>query len=123
MPRTTKPKSPKVPKYPCRDLYAKIYEARLGCECWAEWRFHPVRKWRFDYAFPKEMVAVEIDGGLFIGGRHSGGMGQKRDFEKLNAAAEMGWRVFHFTPGERLKTTTLTQLHNALKYSSDGTIH
>src|SRR6187551_2874790 len=28
-----------------------------------EHRFHPTRKWRFDYAFPIAMLAVEIEGG------------------------------------------------------------
>jgi very-short-patch-repair endonuclease len=63
-----------------------------------EYRFHPTRKWRFDAAFPERMIAVEIDGGAFIGGRHTRGAGFKRDCEKLNAAALMGWRVFRFLP-------------------------
>ncbi len=63
-----------------------------------EHRFHPVRKWRFDLAIPSALVAVEIDGGVWSGGRHSGGAGQIKDMEKLNAAAILGWRVLRFTP-------------------------
>ena len=111
----------KIPKYPCRDLYSKVLTVKLGCECLAELPFHPKRKWRFDYAFPNEKVAIEIDGGLFNAykgehaGRHSGGIGQKKDFEKLNAAAELGWLVFHYIPSEKMLATTFIQLHNALK--------
>ena len=89
---------PKVNKYPCKNGYSKIYEQLLGGEWWAEWPFHPTRKWRFDYACPKLKSAIEVDGGIFTGGRHSGGVGQLRDFEKGNAACAMGWYVFHTTP-------------------------
>lgn len=108
-------KKPKIPAYPCRDTYSKIMEARLGEECWAEWPFHPKRRFRFDYAFPKCKVAVEIDGGLWTYGRHSGGVGQKRDMEKMNAAAELGWLVLHYTPDERLNGKTLGQIYRTIK--------
>ena len=89
---------PKVNKYPCKNGYSKIYEQLLGGEWWAEWPFHPTRKWRFDYACPELKIAIEVDGGIFTGGRHSGGVGQLKDFEKGNAACAMGWYVFHTTP-------------------------
>lgn len=89
---------PKEKKYPCKNGYSKIYEQLLGGEWWAEWPFHPTRKWRFDYACPELKIAIEVDGGIFTGGRHSGGVGQLKDFEKGNAACAMGWYVFHTTP-------------------------
>lgn len=116
MPRKATKKPPKVPAYPCRDVYSKIMQARFGEECWAELPFHPTRKWRFDYAFPEYKVAVEIDGGLWTGGRHSGGAGQKRDLEKLNAAAELGWLVLHYTPSERLSGEALMQIYKTIQY-------
>ena len=88
----------KTKKYPCKNGYSKIYEQLLGGEWWAEWPFHPTRKWRFDYAYPELKIAIEVDGGIFIGGRHSGGVGQLKDMEKGNAACAMGWYVFHTTP-------------------------
>ena len=90
----------KTNKYPCKNGYSKIYEQLLGGEWWAEWPFHPTRKWRFDYACPELKIAIEVDGGIFIGGRHSGGVGQLKDFEKGNAACAMGWYVFHTTPDD-----------------------
>ena len=66
--------------------------------CIEEFRFHPTRRWRFDLAWPVFAVAVEQDGGIWTGGRHSGGAGQIKDMEKLNNAALLGWRVFRFTP-------------------------
>lgn len=52
----------------CEDL-AK----RAGIQFALEHRFHPVRKWRFDAAFPVRKIAVEIDGGVFVQGRHMRG--------------------------------------------------
>lgn len=63
-----------------------------------EHRFHPVRKWRFDAAFPERKIAVEIDGAVWVQGRHTRGSGFIKDQEKTNAAALLGWRVFRFIP-------------------------
>jgi hypothetical protein len=51
---------------------------------------------RFDWALPQEMVAVEIDGGVWLarGGRH----GADVDRQKLAIAASLGWLVFRFSP-------------------------
>jgi very-short-patch-repair endonuclease len=63
-----------------------------------EFRFHPTRRWRFDFAWPDCMVAVEVDGGIYSRGRHVRGSGFEKDGEKRNAAVIAGWRVLHFTP-------------------------
>lgn len=63
-----------------------------------EYRFHPRRKWRFDVAWSERMIAVEIDGGVWVQGRHSRGAGQVADNEKINVAQSMGWDVYRFTP-------------------------
>ena len=68
------------------------------------------RKWRLDFAWPDYKVGVEVDGGgrkamlqrnprtghmqPVAVGRH----GSAADYEKLNAAAELGWRVLRFNP-------------------------
>lgn len=114
-------KTPKAPAYPYRDLYSRVLEARLGNRWWAEWPFHPTRKWRFDYACPDLKIAIEIDGGVWNNvrgehaGRHSGGTGQLKDFEKMNAAAELGWVVLHYVPSDKMDTRTLLQIHNVMK--------
>jgi very-short-patch-repair endonuclease len=63
-----------------------------------EYRFHPIRRWRFDLAWPTAKVAVEIDGAIWTQGRHSRAFGIMADNEKINEAQKMGWRVFRFTP-------------------------
>lgn len=71
-----------------------------------EYKFHPTRKWRFDFAWPGKLVAVEIEGGIWIkgfsghGGSHSLPSNIVRDMEKFNAAMLLGWRIFRFQPSE-----------------------
>jgi hypothetical protein len=65
-----------------------------------EHRFHPVRKWRFDYAWPEHLVALEQEGGVFQGGRHTSGAGFLKDAEKYNTATMMGWRIIRGTPSQ-----------------------
>jgi hypothetical protein len=56
------------------------------------------RKWRFDFAWPEQKIAVEIEGGTLFGkSRHSRGQGFVSDCRKYNTAALMGWRVLRFT--------------------------
>ena len=62
-----------------------------------EVRFHPTRKWRFDFTVGKR-IAVEVEGGIWRGGRHQTGKGFTADIEKYNQATLDGWRVFRFTP-------------------------
>lgn len=70
-----------------------------GVEATREYRFHPVRKWRFDFAIPSRMIAIECEGGLWTGGRHNTGAGMIADMEKYNEAARLGWFVFRFDGG------------------------
>lgn len=64
----------------------------------AEFRFAPPRKWRFDWALVDQKLAIEVQGGLFVQGRHSRGAALLKEHEKLNTAASLGWRVFFVTP-------------------------
>lgn len=65
-----------------------------------EYRFHLARKWRFDYAWPLRMVAVEIEGGIWSGGRHTRGKGFLGDMQKYNQATLLGWRVLRYAPDQ-----------------------
>ena len=63
-----------------------------------EVRFHPTRRWRFDFAHEATLVAIEVEGGTWVGGRHSRPAGFHKDCEKSNAANLLGWTVFRLTP-------------------------
>ena len=56
-----------------------------------------LQDWRFDFAWPLYDLAVECEGGTWMGGGHVRGSGYERDCRKYNHAAELGWLVFRFT--------------------------
>lgn len=62
-----------------------------------EFRFAPPRQWRFDFAWPGRGLAVEVEGGTFIQGRHSRGAEVTKDCDKYNEAALRGWIVLRVT--------------------------
>ena len=61
-----------------------------------EYQAIPGRKFRFDFAFVRERLLVEINGGTYSKGAHSTGTGINRDYEKGNLAVLNGWRVLSF---------------------------
>lgn len=72
------------------------------------------RKHRFDLAWPDRMLALEIDGGVWVGGRHNRGQGFIKDQEKSNLAALLGWRVLRCTPQDINQGKALELLRKAL---------
>lgn len=88
---------------PLESKFLNLWQRANGPILRSEYLFHvPIegdrqRLWRFDFAHPISRVAVELDGGAFTQGRHTRGKGFEQDCEKLNTAAEQGWRVFRFT--------------------------
>jgi hypothetical protein len=43
-----------------RDVFTIICHTDLHVECVKEYKFHPIRKWRFDYAIPKYKIAWKL---------------------------------------------------------------
>ena len=81
-----------------------------------EHRFAPPRRWRFDLAMPGKMIAVEVDGGTWTGGRHVRGDGYERDCRKLNAATALGWRVWRLTTAMAADPDEVEQIMAASDY-------
>ena len=77
-------------------------------------RGKPVRRWRFDFAWPDRLLALEIDGSVFSGGRHGGARSAGRDVEKRAVAAVLGWRVIPVTPGQVNDGLAISYLRAAL---------
>ncbi len=68
-----------------------------------EYKFHPERKWRSDF-FVRPDILIEVEGGVYVQGRHSRGSGFVLDCEKYNAATLLGFRVFRFVPKQHVTT-------------------
>lgn len=62
-----------------------------------EYKFCTGRRWRFDYANIEKKVAIEIEGGIWVNGRHTRGFGYLNDIDKYNMAVLLGWRLLRFT--------------------------
>jgi hypothetical protein len=63
-----------------------------------EYKFFAKRKWRIDYAWPNNYLAVEIEGGVYSRGRHIRPTGFINDMEKYNCLILCGWKLLRFTP-------------------------
>ena len=75
--------------------------------------FHRGRRWRFDYCWLESKVAVEIDGGTWVGGRHTSGAGYEADCSKFNQAVIDGWKIFRFTTNMVLDGRAFSTLEKA----------
>jgi hypothetical protein len=65
-----------------------------------EYQFHHARKWRLDFAWPLQRIGIEIEGGIWSGGRHTRGSGFVGDMAKYNAATMLGWRLLRYAPAQ-----------------------
>lgn len=102
-----------------RDFFTTLCKSDLHVECVKEFRFHPKRLWRFDYAIPEHKIALEVEGGVWTQGRHTRPKGFLGDVEKYNTATLMGWRVFRTTPEGLYRAATLDLLREAINATED----
>ncbi|EOH6358128.1 DUF559 domain-containing protein [Acinetobacter baumannii] len=62
-----------------------------------EYKFHPEHKWRADFLITGTKILIEVEGGIWSGGRHTRGKGYLGDMEKYNSAVMMGFTVLRFS--------------------------
>lgn len=69
-----------------------------------EYRFDNVRMFRFDWAIPSRMIAIEYNGLIYQNSKNTTGKsghqtvgGIKADNEKSNLAVTQGWRILVYT--------------------------
>jgi hypothetical protein len=120
-------------KSPAETLLAVQLE-QAGIPFEREYRFHPERKWRADFALSDpdhwEMfgpmasfitLLIEIDGGSWLPkGRHTTGKGFAADCEKMNAAAELGYRVLRYVPAQVESGEALEQIRRILSMKKES---
>lgn len=94
-----------------REFATRIREIGTDLPPYVEQYRFSHRRYTFDFAWPKYMISVEIDGGnrmvrwskktqhWVVVGKHT----RSVDYEKLNYAGGLGWGVLRFT-GEMLRS-------------------
>ncbi len=95
------------------ELAYQIKAAKLP-EPRREFRFTD-RRWRFDFAWWDQKLAVEVEGLSHWKSRHTTNKGFQADCEKYNTATMLGWRVLRFTGKEIRKGEALSLIERALQ--------
>lgn len=96
-------------------IFIQYAKQLTGLDFVAEYKFHPVRKWRIDFACIDKKIAVEVEGGRWAKySRHTTGKGYTADVEKYNNLTVMGWRLIRVFP-ETLLTQKTCDLINQIK--------
>ena len=62
-----------------------------------EFKFCQDRKWRADFHLVGKMILIEVEGGIWSGGRHTRGKGYLGDMEKYNSATALGYSVYRYS--------------------------
>lgn len=92
-----------------RDLRA------LKIEFEQEYKFHAERNWRADFLVTGTKILIEVEGGVWSGGRHTRGKGFIADMEKYNAAAVMGFKVLRFDTQQVKSGLAIKQIENLVR--------
>jgi very-short-patch-repair endonuclease len=107
-----------------RERWENLLEAHLklkgitGWEREHQFAQHLGRRWRFDFAFSALKLAVEVEGGEWVQGRHTQPRGFREDCDKYNAAAEAGWRVLRFVPAQVRSAEAVNQIQRIVDAGS-----
>ena len=86
-----------MPRSKAEECLAAALEAEPlpGWDLVREYRFDASRRWSFDFAWPSQRLAIEVEGHY-----HRTHKGQKNDSEKFNEAVRQGWRVLRYPAKE-----------------------
>jgi very-short-patch-repair endonuclease len=74
------------------------------------------RQWRIDLSWPDVKIALEIEGGVHMRGRHLRPEGFVRDMEKYNRLALWGWLLIRVTYDMIADGAALALLEEAFAY-------
>lgn len=93
-----------APRPDLEERFAAIWRELRGPRLEREFRFHPERRWRADFAHLPSKTIFELDGAVWgsapgVRGGHDGA-GRIRDCEKALAAWLLGYTVVRLVPGQ-----------------------
>lgn len=72
------------------------------------------RRYRFDGAYVAQRLGIEVEGAIWIQGRHNRGAGFEEDCRKYSLAAALGWRVVRVTDNMILDGSAVELIARAL---------
>lgn len=79
-----------------------------------------LKNWRFDFAWPEVMFAVEVEGGGWTGGRHTTGAGFRGDMDKYHHAMRLGWFIYRCDAELIMSGAASTLIKDLLKQRFGG---
>lgn len=80
-----------------------------------EYKFHPERNWRADFLVTGTKILIEVEGGIWSGGRHTRAKGYLGDMEKYNAAAILDFKVLRFDTQQVKSGLAIKQIENLVR--------
>ncbi|MFX5408203.1 DUF559 domain-containing protein [Acinetobacter baumannii] len=93
-------------------LATHLRACKIGFE--QEYKFHSKRKWRADFLITGTKILIEVEGGIWSGGRHTRGKGYIGDMEKYNSAAMMGFTVLRFSTDQVKAGVAIKQIEQLM---------
>lgn len=95
--------------------FEKVVKTCTGLEVTPEYKFHPTRRWRFDYVILSHKIAIEVEGGAWTNGRHTRGSGFVKDMEKYNEATRLGYKLIRVQPEILMTSYTIDLITDIAK--------
>jgi len=92
-----------------------MIEQECGVKVEKEYKFHPKRRFKFDYAIVDLKIAIEQEGGVYNGKAHGSVSGILRDIEKYTLAGANGWIVLRFLPEQMFKNDTINTINQTIQ--------
>ena len=81
---------------------------------WAEQRLIPNRRFRFDFVHFPSKVAIEINGGNWVRGRHTRPQNLNQEYEKILLASKEGFIVLPLSQ-DQVTPEYLTLIHTIIQ--------
>lgn len=82
----------------------------LGISFEREFKFCEARRWRADFHLTGKMILIEVEGGIWSGGRHTRAKGYLGDMEKYNEATKLGYKVLRFSTAQVMSGLAIKQI-------------
>lgn len=73
-------------------LATHLRACKIGFE--QEYKFHPKRKWRADFLITGTKILIEVEGGIWSGGRHTRGKRLYRGYGEIQLRSNDGFYSF-----------------------------